>query len=594
MFARTGLIQVLTVVLALGSTAQAQESVELKAKFQSGDTQYFETDSEVVAKSKSPMGAFDMTLRIKSGMLGEVASTGSGTTISLTIDRAAFTLDSTMGPSFYDSDVPDEEQSEQWRQILAPQVGMPLALELDASNQITGATGMEALAKKIDASAADNMFWGFERPSYTDEHLKLRWQNQMLSIFPNRTVRTGDTWKAPYFEELAELQQFNFDCTYTLKEIAKKDGRTHAKISFEGKIGDSDKKYEAEAMMPVNNIKLEKATLSGTATIDVDRGELIHREDRAEVAYSGTLGEGEQGPPMSASREIKRTYKIRSRADRTVEKQKNAQIAAAKKQKAEEADAARRSRFASVKQVDVGTAIRENPLKVSASWAQWGGPTGDFKAETSGLADKWPEGGPKQLWSRDLGDGYSCIVHDGERLYTMYRPVDEEKNKTDELIVALDPATGKTIWELEYDAPFVEGTDTSFGRGPHSTPLIVGDRLFAIGAMVKLHCLDKNTGKVIWERDLRKDFNASHMMYGYGASALAYKDTIILPIGGEGQGVVALKQSDGTVAWKNQDFGPTHASLGVVKTDETEATHPLRRNRSRRSRSKNRGAALEN
>ncbi len=36
-----------------------------------------------------------------------------------------------------------------------------------------------------------------------------------------------------------------------------------------------------------------------------------------------------------------------------------------------------------------------------------------------------------------------------------------------------------------------------------------------------LHCLDKNTGSVIWARDLREDFSASHMMYGYGASALA-------------------------------------------------------------------------
>ena len=38
-------------------------------------------------------------------------------------------------------------------------------------------------------------------------------------------------------------------------------------------------------------------------------------------------------------------------------------------------------------------------------WPQWGGPHGDFKADSSGLANNWPDGGPKKLWSRDLGDG---------------------------------------------------------------------------------------------------------------------------------------------------------------------------------------------
>ncbi len=316
--------------------------------------------------------------------------------------------------------------------------------------------------------------------------------------------------------------------------------------------------------VPLTNIELSTATLTGTATIDVDRGELIRREERAVVAYSATMGQGEAAGKMTTTRKIKRTYITKSPAERIAEKQENHRLAAAKKREAEEAREERRRRFASVKQVDVDTAMRDNPIGITASWPQWGGPHGDFKADSTGLADKWPAGGPKKLWSRDLGDGYSSIVCDGKRLYTMYRPTDAEKNMTDEFIVALDPHSGATIWEHQYEAPFAEGMDASFGRGPHSTPLIVGDRLFAIGSMVKLHCIDKNSGSVIWTRDLNKDFNASTMMYGYGASALAYKDTIILPIGGEGQAVIAFRQSDGSVAWKNQDFGPTHASPFVI------------------------------
>lgn len=60
------------------------------------------------------------------------------------------------------------------------------------------------------------------------------------------------------------------------------------------------------------------------------------------------------------------------------------------------------------------------------------------------------------------------------------------------------------------------------------------------------------------------------MMYGYGASPLAYRDTIILPIGDEGQAVIAFKQSDGSVAWKNQDFESTHSSPFVIKIGDVD------------------------
>ena len=56
-------------------------------------------------------------------------------------------------------------------------------------------------------------------------------------------------------------------------------------------------------------------------------------------------------------------------------------------------------------------------------------------------------------------------------------------------------------------------------------------------------------------------------MYGYGASPAAYKDTIILPLGGEGQGVIAFRQTDGSVAWKAQDFEPSWASPIIINVD---------------------------
>jgi len=194
---------------------------------------------------------------------------------------------------------------------------------------------------------------------------------------------------------------------------------------------------------------------------------------------------------------------------------------------------------------------------VRAQWRQWGGPDRNFIAPGAKVADAWPESGPKQLWSRELGDGYATILVDGDSLYTMYR-VDQ-----DEFTVSLDAKTGKTIWEHKQASPSTELME-QYGAGPSSTPLIVGDRLYSIGTNMMLHCFDKKTGNIIWKTDLVADMGATVPDRGYSASPLEYHDTIILPVGGEGkegQSIVAFHKDSGSVVWKNQSFPTTHSSV---------------------------------
>jgi len=205
--------------------------------------------------------------------------------------------------------------------------------------------------------------------------------------------------------------------------------------------------------------------------------------------------------------------------------------------------------------------------QVQNAWTQWGGPNRNFMVDSKGLANSWTEIGPKKLWKRDLGEGHSSIVTDGERLYTMYR------NGEKEVAIALDPKTGKTIWEYSYDAP-TAGMNYEFGYGPHATPLIVGDKIFTVGALAMLHALDKKTGKVAWSHDLLKEYGGRKMDRGYSPSPVAYKDTIIMTVGGTGQALMAFKQKDGSVAWKKQDLdiSPcTHLIINVNGQDQLAA-----------------------
>jgi len=197
-------------------------------------------------------------------------------------------------------------------------------------------------------------------------------------------------------------------------------------------------------------------------------------------------------------------------------------------------------------------------LLLFADWTQFAGPTRDFRVDSKGLASTWPAAGPKKLWSRPLGEGYAGIATSGATLYTMYRRGGQE------VVLAADTATGATRWEHAYDAPTDPSQNLAYGPGPHSTPAIAGDRIFTIGITLHLHALDSKTGKVVWVKNLRKDFPGStEMDRGYSSSPLVYKDLLILQLGGSNQSVIALRQKDGSLAWRGGSFTNSPSSPSV-------------------------------
>lgn len=192
-------------------------------------------------------------------------------------------------------------------------------------------------------------------------------------------------------------------------------------------------------------------------------------------------------------------------------------------------------------------------------WTQWGGPHRDFTVDAGKLADKWPEAGPLKVWSQPIEYAHSSILVDGDRLYTMCRRGEQD------VVLCLDANSGKTVWETAYDAPTRPGMDLEFGPGPHSTPLIEGDRLFTVGGMTHFHCLDKGSGKILWSHDLMEELGASHLQRGYGASPIAYKGLVIVNIGSAQAGLAAFKQSDGELVWKSEACTRGYASPLIAR-----------------------------
>ncbi len=197
----------------------------------------------------------------------------------------------------------------------------------------------------------------------------------------------------------------------------------------------------------------------------------------------------------------------------------------------------------------------------TTDWPQWGGPRRDFVARGVDLAEVWPASGPRVVWRRELGDGYSAIAVRAGRLYTMHRRGDED------VVVALDAATGRTIWEHAYAAPLPESFVVEYGAGPHATPLVTGGRVFSVGGTAILRALDAATGKLAWSHDLYKEYQGTLRVRGYASSPLAFGDLVIVPVGGPGHAVMAFRQADGSVAWSSGDFQNSCSSPILIDVD---------------------------
>lgn len=196
-------------------------------------------------------------------------------------------------------------------------------------------------------------------------------------------------------------------------------------------------------------------------------------------------------------------------------------------------------------------------------WTQWGGPQRNFQTEAAGLKDKWPAAGPKVIWQRPLGEGYASPVVEGGVLYTTHGRHKEE------YVVAANAATGKTLWEHVTPVDF-RSEAPEMGNGPYATPLLGADRLFTAGVSGRLQCLQKKTGKLLWTQQLWLDHRGTRMAYGYASSPIAFRETVIVPVGGRGRAVMAFRQSDGSVAWSRNDFSNLYSSPLLIDVDGLE------------------------
>jgi outer membrane protein assembly factor BamB len=145
------------------------------------------------------------------------------------------------------------------------------------------------------------------------------------------------------------------------------------------------------------------------------------------------------------------------------------------------------------------------------------------------------------LWVRDLGQGYSGLVVVDRRVYTMTQTLYEQQ------LVCLDGETGNTIWTTSVGWPYDGG---GLYPGPRSTPTVVAGKVYYVTPQGVVGCTRASDGEIVWKLDFQEKFKGQGTEFGYSCSPLVIDDLVILPVGGEAAGVVALSAEDGNLKWK--------------------------------------------
>ena len=104
-------------------------------------------------------------------------------------------------------------------------------------------------------------------------------------------------------------------------------------------------------------------------------------------------------------------------------------------------------------------------------------------------------------------------------------------------------------------------------KGPNSTPLVVGDRLFTLGVTGVLSAWETGTGRQLWTRDFSKTIDTSKLFCGTAASPLAVGGNVVVQVGSDLHGgqVLAVNPNDGSTVWEWRGLGPGYASPVVIE-----------------------------
>lgn len=178
-----------------------------------------------------------------------------------------------------------------------------------------------------------------------------------------------------------------------------------------------------------------------------------------------------------------------------------------------------------------------------ADWPQWRGPTRDGVVAQTQWPNSLDEKTLRPLWKAELSEGYPGPIVSGDRVFTV-----GTRDKQDEVVRAFDRKTGKPLWERSWPGAMkVPAFARRNGSWIKSTPACDGERLYVIGMLDELVCLDVTDGKILWNVDFKKRYGTNGPSFGQSCSPLLDGDALYIQAG---LSVCKIDKKTGKTLWR--------------------------------------------
>jgi outer membrane protein assembly factor BamB len=174
------------------------------------------------------------------------------------------------------------------------------------------------------------------------------------------------------------------------------------------------------------------------------------------------------------------------------------------------------------------------------------------------LSEDWGKEGPRVVWKKDMGEGYSGPVLADGKVVQCHRIGGEL------IVQCFDAATGNEVWRFARATKFQDGA--YFDSGPRPTPTIRDGKVFLHGTDGFVAALDFKTGHEVWSLHTKERFGLSGNWHGNVCSPLVTDNAVILNVGSTNDaGIVAFDRESGRVLWQATRDKPSCASPMIAR-----------------------------
>lgn len=202
--------------------------------------------------------------------------------------------------------------------------------------------------------------------------------------------------------------------------------------------------------------------------------------------------------------------------------------------------------------VFVGAVLLSGSLALAKpeEWPKWLGPEGTG-ISTEPVAARWPHDGPRRLWERKVGYGYSSPIGYQGRIYLF------SQDGSRDTLTSFDAENGNVAWSQSYQVTIA--AEAGQARNPENplplplaTPTIDNGRIYSYGGGGDLVCRKIEDGSPIWQLNVLKETGERILMWNEASSPLVTDKFVYVQGGRNGPTAVAVEKQTGKITWRSE------------------------------------------